>query len=261
MIETPNCWYIETVRLRASVLLLPLLLLACTDDGGGEPCEAPVEGLPANYSVSLVGFPEVVDGQLVANVQLDFNGPCVVDAIDFAADQLTLSLACEHPAPSDPGGARVTITTAAAGLPSGVDIGDTLTFDAQAAHVEQTGGDASGPIFRELSPGGPERYELSDEGGPVFALVINDTTGFFGPIKATTMYNCPGWAFCTARTDSIRGYVHASLDDQPGVDVEVGETALLESGDLAWDVTLFQSWLTSDCHDGEHGSLSIVRRP
>jgi hypothetical protein len=247
--------------LRASVCLLSLFVLAC-DQQEEEPCQPPEDGVPLTYTVSLVGFPEVEGNTLINSNGLAFDGPCVVDVMEFAADELTMSLSCEHPAPSIPEGASVTITTAAEGLPAGVAVGDTLTFRAQAVDFEHTGGDASGGIFRALTYAGWETYSLSDAAGPVFAATADVLGGNYGVVEITAEYNCPDFKACGG---SSYGWIGAFLRASVGntqVDVKVGEVGLLESGDLAWDLSLFYAALDDgDCHDGTAGSFSLVRRP
>jgi hypothetical protein len=182
--------------------------------------------------------------------------------MDFTADQLTLSLSCEHPAPSIPEGASVTITTAAEGLPAGIAVGDTLTFMANAIDFEHIGGDMSGGVFRALEYAGVEYYALGDASGPVFTATVSSLGGGYGPVEVVPKYNCPDFEACGGSNYGwIAAYVRASVGDT-SIDVQVGEVGLLESGDLAWDVSLFYAALDdSDCHDGESGSVSIVRRP
>ena len=44
--------------------------------------------------------------------------------------------------------------------------------------------------------------------------------------------------------------------------VKLGEVALLDSGAMAWDVSLFQAIFdANDCHFGVSGGFSLVRRP
>lgn len=271
MIEAPRRWHPKAVQLRASIFLLPLLLaVACDpqqpndDDDGNEPepCQPPEQGVPLTYTISLVGFPEIEGNALVTTEGLDFSGPCVLDEMEIVDDQLTLALSCEHPTPSVPEGASVAITTAAAGLPAGVEIGDTLTFDASVIHFEHVGGDASGPIFRGLEEAGPEIYELSDADGLVFGARVRGLGAAFEPIVVVGDYNCPEWAPCSGddNLDSIAAHVRASVGETD-VDVHVGEVALLESGDWSWDLSLFSASLHDDCHDGEYGNFSVVRRP
>jgi hypothetical protein len=261
MIETPPRWHSSAMRLRFPICLLSLFILACDQQEEGEPCQPPEEGVPSTYTVSLVGFPEVSGDTLVAD-QLDYEGPCVVDAMDFVADQLTLSLSCEHPAPSIPEGASVTITTAAEGLPANVAVGDTLTFLASAIDFEHIGGDASGGVFRALEYAGVEYYALADASGPVFTATRSTLNGGYGPVEVVAEYNCPDFQPCGGSNYGwIAAHVRASVGDT-AIDVQVGEVGLLEGGDLAWDVSLFSAALDDqDCHDGESGSLSVVRRP
>lgn len=260
MIECSTAWHSRVVRPRASALLPLLLVLSCKPDGD-EPCQPPDDPVPVTYSISLVGFPEVDGNTLISTNGLAFEGPCTVDAMDFAAGELTLSLACEHPAPSTPEGASVTITTAAAGLPAGVEIGDTLTFVASVLDFENLGGDASGPIFRGLEYAGPEIYELSDADGVVFAATVDYLGASFEPVLVNREYNCPDWVWCNGDIPGpIAAHVRASAGESE-VDVHVGEVASIVSGELSWDLSLFSASLTNDCHDGEDGGFSVVRRP
>ena len=268
MIESPAAWYFRDVRLRSLTFLMPLLLvLACEADvfpnqnDDDEPCQPPDDPVPLTYSISLVGFPEIEDNVLVGDVDLQYSGACVLDEMDFAGDQLTLSLSCEHPAPSDPEGASVTIVTTAAGVPEGVAVGDSLTFEASAILLSHLGGDASGPIFRALGDAGLESYELSDADGLVFGATVNNLSANFEPIVISREYNCPGWMPCSGESpDPIAAHVNASVGASE-LDVYVGDVAPLEGGELTWDLSLFQASLDDNCHDGERGGFSVVRRP
>jgi hypothetical protein len=262
MIETLRAGYVSVMRLRLCSLLL--LVVACDPKGGdngvGEFCPNTEFGGPPNYSVTLVGFPEVTNGELDSQ-GLDFEGACVLDAMTYEAGELSLSLGCDHPAPSVPEGARVTIVTAAAGLPAGVAVGDTLTFRAQAAYFESSGGFTEGPL-RALELAERETYELGDESGPMFAAVEDALGGTFGPIMVNREVNCPDFNPCGGGEveGPIRAYVHVSVGETE-IDVQVGEVALLESDGVAWDLTLFAASLNNDCHGGESGGFSILRRP
>lgn len=252
------------MQLRLLIVLSSLLVAACEpqqpNDNQPEPCQPAGEGVPVTYTVNLVGFPEV-EGNTLVDYGLDYEGSCVLDEMAYAGDQLTLSLACEHPAPSVAEGASVSITTAAAGLPAGVEIGDTLTFSASVLHFEHIGGDASGPIFRALESAGYESYSLFDADGPVFAAKVNGLDGSYGPIELSREYDCPNFDFCGDPSEGdIQGFVRATVG-QAEVDVQVGEVGLLQSGDLEWDLSLFQARLKNDCHDGVSGGFSLVRRP
>lgn len=274
MIESHRVWHSEVVQLRSlTFFLMPLLLVfsACDaeelpnqdeeEEGGDQPCQPPEVPVPPTYSVSLVGFPEIENNALVGDEDLQYSGACTLDAMDFAGDQLTMSLSCEHPSPSDPEGASVTIVTTAAGLPEGVEVGDTLTFEVSVILLAHTGGFTSGPIFRAVTDAGPESYELSDEDGLVFGAKVNGLSANFEPIVISREYNCQDWMPCSAQSpDPIAAHVLASVGDS-ALEVYVGDVAPLASGDLGWSLSLFEASLNDDCHDDESGGFSVVRRP
>lgn len=275
MIESRRLWHSQVVQLRSATFLLPLLLvLACDAEelpnqdnndeesmAGDQPCDPPRAPVPVTYSVSLVGFPEIENNALVGDENLSYSGACTLDEMDFAGDQLTMSLACEHPSPSDPEGARVTIVTAALGLPEGVEVGDVLNFEASVILLAHTGGFTSGPIFRAVTDAGPETYELSDEDGLVFGAKVNGLSANFEPIMINREYNCPEWMPCSEQSpDPIAAHVLASVNDS-AIEVYVGDVAPLSNDELVWTLSLFEASLNDDCHDGETGGFSVVRRP
>lgn len=243
---------------RSCLALLALLPLACEgpdtqDDPQADSCPPAVDGVPASYTVSVVGFPEIENDALVdPDGTLDFTGSCTVTQLSFVVDELTMALACEHPSSTD---ASVAITSAATGLPAGLSLDDSVEL-ASFAYLNQ-GGDHSGGVFRALTNVNIERHVISDEEGVVFASLRGGLEASFGSITVEEQFNCPGWMPCSADGD-ISGYIRASSGDGQ-VDVQIAEVGQLEDGALAWDVSLFQARL-GGCH-GNDGGFSILRQP
>lgn len=243
------------------MLALTLLPLACDQDGetGGseeqnDSCPAPVEATPASYVVSLVGFPGIENGELVdSSIQFDFTGTCVITQLGFADGELSMTLACEHPDSTDAG---VTLTTAAAGMPVGLAVDDSVELTSHAQYSQ--GGDlGGGDVLRSIGNANIERHVITDEQGVVFAALRGGTEGSFGSITVEEQYDCPGWTPCSAAGD-ISGYIRASSGDGE-IDVHIGEVGQLDDAGVGWDVSLFQA-LLGGCH-GNDGGFSIVRRP
>lgn len=245
----------QRMRLRPSICsFFALLVLACESGDADNPCRFAGPGVPETYSISLVEFPEVQGGWL--DRDLHFSGHCDLDAMELEGDELSLSLSCDHPE----GPVNVTITTAASGLPAGVEIGDSLLFEADAVVEAMVGGAPLQPDFRGLTASEWETYQLSDDDGLIFAAGVDTLRGNFGTIAVVSNSTCPNWTCDGHNSGEVEAYIEASTDEAE-IDVHVGEVALLESGDLAWDVSVFQAKLNPECYHTEYGSFSIVRRP
>ncbi len=231
---------------------------ACSEADEVGECLAPQPALARTYEVDLSGFPEA-DGSLFEDPEgLRYTGTCELTAIDFVDGTLTMSLDCEHPAPSSPDGAQVAISTAAAGVPAGVGVGDELSFSATGYF--SLGGDQSGPQ-RLLSGTNVESYALHDEQGLIFAANPKEPNGDFGDVVVEDEPNCPGWQGCGGDRPPISGYVVARSGGS-SIDVQVGEIGQLVGDSSSWDVSLFASrYDPDDCHFGISGDVSVVRRP
>lgn len=229
-----------------------------TTDGG--ECLPPQNGVARTFDVDLLGFPEIQDDLLTSEAGLDFSGPCLLDSMDFDGATLTLGLSCEHPAPSLPEGATVSITTAATGIPAGVSVGDTLTFEGFV--IESQGGVVVDPEFSlQVMGANVEVYQLRNEAGPIFAANFHGLGGDFEQVMVTGKHDCPAWQGCSSEIGTIGGYIDAKAGGE-SIDVHVGEVGLLDIGSMSWDVSLFgASFDDGDCHFGIRGSFSVVRRP
>ena len=230
-----------------------------TEDGGGE-CLEPQDAAARTYDVELIGFAEVgPDGLFTSAGPLDYEGTCTLETMTYANAELSLELACEHAMPTEATGARVIVTTAAAGVPAGLDEGDSLTLVAVA--YESEGGAQVPPDVGALVSDvtNVQYYLLTDDDGPVFLANVHSPTISAGELSMSLEY-CESWTGCSD-AGVIGGYVSASAG-QASVDIQIGEVAVVDGGTMSWDVSLFQARLDSgDCHFGITGGVSVVRRP
>ncbi|MCA9684971.1 MAG: hypothetical protein KC457_22505 [Myxococcales bacterium] len=305
MIESPGWWHFPTMLMRSTItgLVLGLLTLSSTgcpepgadDDAadetadetagettdetagettdGGE-CLAVGESVSRTYEITLTGFPEIDENNQLVDVYtgIDYQGSCTVDAMDFSDGTLTLDLGCEHPAPSLPEGARVLLTTTAAGIPAGLELGGTLdltayAFESQGGYLAERPLAGPGGASGSSAPGGPrllgvnvEYYQLVDADGLVFGANPRGGGLNGGDVQVSVTHDCASWQGCSG-DGIIGGYAKAS-SGMTSIVVATGEVGVLDNGGLSWDVSLFSaSFDASDCHFGASGSTSAVRRP
>ena len=270
------------MRTRALLpLISPLVALACVspantdvgsegtateatagtgESGDGDVCLEAQDGVARTYDVELIGFAEVgPDGLFTAAGPLDYTGSCTLETMSFAGAELSLELACEHAMPTDPSGARVVVTTAASGLPAGLEEGASLSLEAVA--YESEGGDTLPPDVAALVSDvtNVQYYRLSDDDGPVFLANVHGPTISTGEVEMS-LEHCEAWTGCSD-AGTIAGYVTASAG-QTSIDVQIGEVGVLMGASMSYDVSLFQARLdSSDCHFGSTGGVSVVRRP
>ncbi len=192
------------------------------------------------FAFDVEAFPEVVDGGTPDNTPFEYTGQCQVTALELVDGQLSLMMDCPHTTP-DP--IPVGLTASASVIPSGVEVGSTLTFTALLGF--DFGGDASGPIFYgefsywEFSS---IRIDLSDAQG-VVASYFNRGPGDyeFGSLSVD-MLPCSEYEF----PNIVQGYLEAHLGEQT-VQISDGFVETISDGNQTYQIANYAS-VFDCCH-------------
>ena len=213
-----------------------------TGTEGGAECNVGYQELPFDFSAVLQNFPVGTDG-----VEVDFQGQCTVAAVEFVDERLRLELSCpsEDPAAGEAPSARFNV--GAVGIPSGVQVGSTVTTR----------------LFRMDHPevGYLAMYSLVDAGGVVLALDPGSGSPSLPGISVQVLPVCDAWQPCGGgEVSEVAGFDRVTFGGAV-TDVSSGSRVDLTDGNGSWRYTLYSRWMLSDCHRADIGTSILVRNP